>query len=150
MISGRDSDRAESASRLRRAGDLAAALGRDGNHAWTAFGPTNVAIHAVSAAVESGQAKLAVALAEDLDTTGFPDGLRSRRAQLNVDLARAHAQLREDAAAVVNLLEAERIAPEVPRCNVIVRDLLGELLKRERRSATPGLRAVAARAGARR
>jgi integrase len=29
-------------------------LGHDGNHAWTAFGPTNVAVHDLSGAMELG------------------------------------------------------------------------------------------------
>ncbi|MCX2729860.1 helix-turn-helix transcriptional regulator [Saccharopolyspora sp. NFXS83] len=147
VIAGRRSDGAEATARLRRARYLAGALGHDGNHAWTAFGPTNVAIHEVSATTELGQAKLAVRLAENVDAASLPVGLRSRRAQLHIDAAWAHAQLRDDSAAVVNLLETERTAPEALRYNVVVREVLGELMKRERRCATPGLRAVAARAG---
>jgi hypothetical protein len=45
------------------------------------------------------------------------------------------------------LLEAERVAPEEVRFHVIVPELLRELLKRERRAATPGLRPLAARVG---
>lgn len=44
-------------------------------------------------------------------------------------------------------MEAERVAPEALRYNVIVREMLRELLKRERKSATPGLRPLADRSG---
>ncbi|CAM00472.1 transcriptional regulator with XRE-family HTH domain [Saccharopolyspora erythraea NRRL 2338] len=147
VIAGRRSDRPEATDRLRRAQYLADALGYDGNHGWTAFGPTNVAIHQISAAAELGDAKLAIARAEDVETDGLPDGLRSRRAQVFIDTAWAYSQHRDDAAVVVNLMEAERTAPQALRYNVIVREMLRELLKRERRSATPGLRALAKRSG---
>lgn len=74
------------------------------------------------------------------------EGLRSRRAQVHIDTAWAYAQHRDDAAVVINLMEAERVAPQALRYNVIVREMLRELLKRERRSATPGLRTLAHRA----
>ena len=46
-----------------------------------------------------------------------------------------------------NLLEAERVAPETLRYNRVVRGLMREMLSRERRAATPGLRGLAQRAG---
>lgn len=147
VIAGRRSDRSEATERLRRAQYLADALGHDGNYGWTAFGPTNVAIHKVSTAAELGDAQYALAQAESLDTSGLPEGLHSRRAQVHIDTAWAHSQHREDAAVVINLLEAERVAPEALRYNVIVREMLRELLKRERKSATPGLRRLAERSG---
>lgn len=147
VIAGRRSDRAEATERLRRAQYLADALGHDGNHGWTAFGPTNVALHQVSTAAELGDAQYAIAQAETIDTSGLPEGLHSRRAQVHIDMAWGYSQHRDDAAIVINLMEAERIAPETLRYNVIVREMLRELLKRERKSATPGLRPLAERSG---
>ncbi len=106
-----------------------------------------MAIHRISAAAELGDASRAIELSEAIDTSRLPAGLRSRRAQVHIDTAWAYSQGREDAAVVVNLLEAERIAPQAVRYNIIVRELLREMLKRERRSATPGLRALATRSG---
>ncbi|HEX2300446.1 MAG TPA: helix-turn-helix transcriptional regulator [Pseudonocardiaceae bacterium] len=147
VIAGRRSDRPEATERLRRAHYLADALGTDANYGWTAFGPTNVAIHHVSTAAELGDAQHAVAQAETIDTTAMPPGLLSRRAQVHIDTAWAYSQHHNDPAVIINLLEAERVAPQTLRYNVIVRELLRELLKRERRSATPGLRALAERSG---
>ncbi len=132
--------------RLQRAQVLADQLGEDANHGWTAFGPTNVAIHRVSTAAELGDAASAIAQAEFVDVSSLPSGLLSRRAQVHIDMAWAYTQRRADAEAVVNLLEAERVAPQTLRYNVLVRELLREMLKRERRTATPGLRALARRA----
>lgn len=147
VIAGRRSDRAEATERLQRAQLLADQLGQDANFGWTAFGPTNVAIHRVSTAAELGDAGEAIAKAELLDVSALPEGLLSRRAQVHIDMAWAYTQRRGDAEAVINLLEAERVAPQTVRYNVLVRELLRELLKRERRTATPGLRALARRAG---
>jgi transcriptional regulator with XRE-family HTH domain len=147
VIAGRRTDRKTATERLRRAQYLADALGEDGNHGWTAFGPTNVAIHQVSVATELGDAESAIAYAEQIDTSNLPEVLRSRRAQVHLDAAWAYSQRRNDAAAVINLMEAERVAPQVVRYNFVARDILRTLLKRERRTATPGLRALATRAG---
>jgi hypothetical protein len=55
-------------------------LGEDANHAWTAFGPTNFAIHRVSASAELcdrerlGDAQTAIAQAKLDDTTSMPLG----------------------------------------------------------------------------
>jgi transcriptional regulator with XRE-family HTH domain len=62
VIAGRRNDRGEAMERLQRAQVLADQLGEDGNHAWTAFGPTNVAIHRVSAEAELGDASSAICL----------------------------------------------------------------------------------------
>ena len=147
VIAGRRNDRGEATERLQRAQLLAEQLGEDANHAWTAFGPTNVAIHRVSTAAELGDAASAIAQAEYVDVGALPHGLLSRRAQVHIDMAWAYTQRRADAEAVVNLLEAERVAPQTLRYNILVRELLREMLKRERRTATPGLRSLARRAG---
>lgn len=146
VIAGRRNDRAEATERLQRAQLLAEQLGEDANHGWTAFGPTNVAIHRVSAEAELGDASSAIAQAEFVDVDSLPAGLLSRRAQVHIDMAWAYSQRRADAEAVVNLMEAERVAPQALRYNIVVRELLREMLKRERRTATPGLRALARRA----
>ena len=146
VTAGRRNDRGEATERLQRAQLLAEQLGEDANHAWTAFGPTNVAIHRVSAAAELGDAATAIAQAEFVDVSSMPEGLLSRRAQVHIDMAWAYTQRRADAEAVVNLLEAERVAPQTLRYNVLVRELLREMLKRERRTATPGLRSLGRRA----
>jgi hypothetical protein len=52
VIAARRTDRDVAWERLDRAEVLAGLLGHDANHAWTAFGPTNVGIHRVSVAAE--------------------------------------------------------------------------------------------------
>ncbi|TDC43088.1 hypothetical protein [Micromonospora sp. KC213] len=83
-----------------------------------------------------------------LDTSRLPTVLVGRRAQVHVDLAAAAMMSTGDRSfSLLHLLEAERIAAEVVRANVQARTLLLDLLARERRGATPGLRALAGRAG---
>lgn len=138
----------ESHVNLGRAHELATQLGADRNQMWTAFGPTNVAIHSVSAAVRVGNATQAIEIGQRLDTSRLPKTLVGRRSQVHLDLAAAEAMGADGASlAVLHLLEAERIAPESVRANVQARTLILELLAKERRSATPGLRPLAERSG---
>jgi transcriptional regulator with XRE-family HTH domain len=147
IAASRADDRRDTISLLRQAELLAGRLGEDRNDYWTAFGPTNVRIHATSAAVEIGDPSDAVLQGERVDTSRLPAGLLARRSQVHIDLAWAYGQHRNDPATVLSLLEAERFAPEVLRYNVIARELLRECLRRERRTAVPGLRGLADRTG---
>jgi hypothetical protein len=141
---GRDRDAAIAA--IARAEDAAKRLGPafvDGRFD-TEFCTRNVALHAVAVAVELGDAAEAVRRASDLDTAGLSP---ERRAQLLVDLARAHTQRRRGAAAVKALEEAERLAPEMVRCHRLARETVRELLRRERGRAKPGRLGLAGRMG---
>lgn len=147
VIAARRMDRDESWARLDRAEALAGLLGEDANHAWTAFGPTNVALHRVSVAAEMGDAGEALRVATGLDTGDLPEGLTSRRAQVHLDLAWAQAQRKRDAEAILHLMEAERTAPEAVRFNSLVRELIREMLARAGRSQTSALTDLAVRSG---
>jgi len=81
----------------------------------TAFGPVNVAIHAIAASLRLGDPRTATETGEALDLAAMPAGLVGRRTQVNLDLARAYAMTRKDAAAVNLLLAAERLSPQLIR-----------------------------------
>lgn len=147
VIAARRTDRVAAWARLDTAGRLAGLLGRDGNYAYTAFGPTNVAIHRVSVAAELGDPREALIAATALNLDGLPDGLHSRRAQVHLDLAWAQAQRKRDAEAVLHLMEAERTAPEALRYNIIARETVREMLTRAKRGHTSALQGLATRAG---
>ena len=140
-------DRAAVDGHLASAREVAARLGSDRNDFWTAFGPTNVQIHEVSAAVAFGDVKLALKRGEPLDVDCLGPGLLGRRAQVALDLARAYAVQRQDAASVNTLLKAERLSPELVRYDPATNELLTELVRREHRASTPELRGLAQRAG---
>jgi transcriptional regulator with XRE-family HTH domain len=146
VIAARRTDRAESRARLAAATSLSDLLGHNGNHAWTAFGPTNVLIHTASAAAELGDPHAVLQAATQVDTETLPRGLNGRRAQVHLDLAWAQTQARNDIEAVLHLQQAERTAPEVVRFHTIAREMMRELLKRSRRPS-PALTVLANRAG---
>jgi hypothetical protein len=139
-------DRATTASLLITARGIAERTGET-NHMGTAFGPVNVAIHTISASLKLGDARTATETGEALHLAALPVGLVGRRTQVNLDLARAYAMSRKDAAAVNLLLAAERLSPQLVRYDQATRDLLTELLRSEHRPSTPELRPLARRAG---
>lgn len=146
VIAARRSDRAESRTRLTNAEALGGLLGADGNHSWTAFGPTNVMIHSASAAAELGDPRAVLDAATQIDPERLPAGLNSRRAQVHLDLAWAQTQARHDIEAILHLQQVERLAPEVIRYNTIAREMTRELLKRTRRPS-PALSVLASQSG---
>jgi hypothetical protein len=147
IIAALGQNRPAAAQGLGDAQRLAEQLGADTNIGWTAFGPTNVLIHRMSAAValEDPQAVLAAAL--QIDVSVIPSTLRGRQAQFHLDSAWAHFQLNEDPLAVIHLLDAERVAPQLVHSCHTGRDLIQDLLAREHRGQVPGLRGLAQRAG---
>ncbi len=148
LITARRNDGRAARQYLTQAASAAQQLGRDGNHLWTAFGPTNVLLHRISVAVALGRPDEATSMGETVDTARLPSTLIGRRTQIHLDLAAACAQRPDgDSLAVLHLLEAERVAPQAVRVNAAARSLLASLLARERRAVTPGLRPLATRAG---
>ena len=119
-------------------------LRRDYVDLHTIFGPANVALHSVQIAVELGDGRETLRRAARVDPDRLPGELLERRSHFYVDVARGHAQHADDSAAVATLLKADRLAPEDVRFNPVVHDLVTMLLRRERRSARPGLRDLAA------
>ncbi len=132
---------------LREASRLADRLGQDGNWLWTAFGPTNIVIHELAVQVALGDSRKALHLGETIDTDGLPTVLRGRRSQVHLELGWASVGQGDDSLAVLHLLQAERVAKQAVSRNSTARVLLTTLLNRERKSATPGLRSLASRAG---
>ncbi|MEB3368902.1 hypothetical protein [Saccharopolyspora mangrovi] len=147
IIAARRDDPIEVYRRLDHAEELARFLGADENIGWTAFGPTNVRIHRLSAAVALADPSVALQESEKVDVTRIPVGLRGRQAQVHLDSAWAHTQLGEDAEAVIHLLDIERVAPELVRANPNAHELIHTLMRRERRYRVPGLRGLAQRVG---
>ncbi|MPZ65664.1 MAG: helix-turn-helix domain-containing protein [Pseudonocardiaceae bacterium] len=122
----------------RRAGEQ---LGEDRNDYNTEFGPTNVLLHEVAVAVELGDAGRAVRVAARADAARLSP---ERQARLLIEVARAHAQLRESDAVVSSLREAMRIAPEQVEASARVRDLVADLV-RAGRGMSPEVQELASR-----
>jgi len=93
---------------------------------WTAFGPTNVAMYAVSIEFESGEAVEGLRLAERVDHDRSPS--IERRVAFLVDQAKGYEQRRDFASALTLLNTAEREAPEDmqyrPAAHAVVRTVV--------------------------
>jgi transcriptional regulator with XRE-family HTH domain len=122
-------------------------LGADGNALWTAFGPTNVRIHRVSALVRMNDGAGAVTAAAQIEQETLNTLPRERRALHLVDVARGLAQAGRREEAVSQLLEAEREAPEEVRCRPRTRRLVEELSLLGVGAAESRLRGLAGRCG---
>lgn len=72
MAAARFGDASRTAGYLQEAENAARRLGRDSNHLWTAFGPTNVAIHRVNTAMELGDIQTALNSGVSLKTDTVP------------------------------------------------------------------------------
>ncbi len=138
-----DGDITASGRHLADAQVLAEELGADANHAWTGFGPTNVATHRLAVALQLDRPDKAVELGVRIVPERFPTALVGRRCQVHLDTAIAHGRLGDDAAAADHLMQVRKIGPQVLRYNTDAHALIEDLLHRERRSATPGLRSLA-------
>ncbi len=115
------------------------------NVLWTVFGPTNVALHAVSVEVEAGETAQALRIAEAVTVSGSPS--MERRTTFYLQLAASYEQRRDDMGVLVHLQGARETGPEDLRYNAVSRDLVRGLLKRSRGSIAPQARRLAADVG---
>jgi transcriptional regulator with XRE-family HTH domain len=107
VIAARKSDRPTALARLDTAGRLSGLVGHDANHAWTAFGPTNVQIHRASCYAELGDPHGVLMTATEINVDAMPKGLMGRRSRMHLDLAWAHTQARNDVEALLHLHQAD-------------------------------------------
>jgi transcriptional regulator with XRE-family HTH domain len=145
MTAAQNVERREVEHALAAAGRAAERNGRDRDDYQSQFGPANVAIFGVSTAVEMGDGDLAVRRSKRVDPEAIPS--RERQARYLIDVARAYSQTGKDAAALQVVTEAHKRAPEYVGNHVMGREVVAELLERERRSITPGLRTLAKKMG---
>lgn len=121
MAAARSEDRGTTRGYLAEAEGAAQRLVVDANHLWTAFGPTNVAIHRVNTAMELGDVQVALDIGPSLDTGKLP---AERRVRHLLDVARAYNQTGRTEAAVAAVLNAEQIAPEQVQHHYLSRQLV--------------------------
>ncbi|MFI8528241.1 helix-turn-helix domain-containing protein [Promicromonospora sukumoe] len=126
VISARESNRNATHEYLDRAREMATQVGPGRNDFGTEFGPTNVTIHAVTTAVDLGDAGMALSIADELDVSKLSS---ERRARLELDKARAHAQRRQVGEAVAALRMAEELTPEYIQTHPLVRQTIRDLMQ---------------------
>ncbi|AYG80234.1 hypothetical protein DWB77_02365 [Streptomyces hundungensis] len=117
----------EAAGHARRIGDAS-------DVHWLSFGPTNVALHRMSAAVEMHRYDDALAQAKKLKPQ-LPSALAtSRRAHFLVDRARSEMETGRAEAALSSIIEARRTAPEQTRYHPGARETIKGLVHLSRRT----------------
>lgn len=146
VVHAREGNRAATRKAVASARKLAAQIGEDRNDYNTEFGPTNVELHAVSTAVDLGDAGEAVDLAATIDASGLSP---ERQSRLFIDLARAHTQRRHVGDALAAILNAEGQAPEQVQADAQARQTVRDLLSLAGRRAPPDLLELARRIDAR-
>ncbi|MEU0505849.1 hypothetical protein [Nocardia sp. NPDC005998] len=101
------------------------------------FGPANVQLWRMSAAMERREPGQVLALAPSLSAEDLP--AEGRRAQYFVEIGRAHAMKRDYRDSLYALLRAEHAAPQHVRNMVHVRELGGHMMRTARRDLTTGI-----------
>lgn len=142
VINAREGNRGRTHQHIDRAREIAARLGEDRNDFDTEFGPTNVEIHAMSTAVELGDAGLALEVAQQVDASGLSP---ERQARFLLDVARAHAQRRHVGEATAALLEAEALTPEQVHDHHLAREVIRDLIQLSGTRVPDALRDLAER-----
>jgi transcriptional regulator with XRE-family HTH domain len=142
VIHAREGNRGRTHQYIHRAREIAARLGEDRNDFDTEFGPTNVEIHAVSTAVELGDAGLALEVAQQVDASSLSP---ERQSRFLLDVARAHAQRRHVGEATAALLEAEVLAPEQIHDHHLAREVIRDLVQLSEPRVPESLRGLAER-----
>ncbi|MBF6397450.1 helix-turn-helix transcriptional regulator [Nocardia cyriacigeorgica] len=100
------------------------------------FGPANVQLWRMSAAMERRDPGQVLALAPSLSANDLP--AEGRRAQYFVEIGRAHAMKRDYRNSLYALLRAEHTAPQHVRNMSHVRELVGHMMRKARRDLTTG------------
>ncbi|PWW64116.1 helix-turn-helix domain-containing protein [Actinokineospora spheciospongiae] len=144
IAAARRGDRWVAHDRVRLVEPLARRTG-ERNTLWTAFGPTNVKMFAVSVAVETGDTAEGLRLAEQVDHDSSPS--IERRVAFLIDQAKGYEQRRDFAGALMMVSAAERQAPEDVRHRPAARAVLSRLVQRGRRTVAGEAARLATRIG---
>lgn len=100
------------------------------------FGPANVALWRMSAAMEQREPGRVLEIAPTLAPAELPN--EGRHAQYFIEIGRAYAMQRNYRESLYALLRAEHIAPQHVRGVVHVRELVGHMMRSARRDLTTG------------
>jgi hypothetical protein len=141
-----DGDRATASTLIGEAVDAAGRLGADGNHRFTAFGPTGVGLYQVSIARVLGDSGTAIEAARRIEPTAIP--LTERRARYWSDVARSFHQWGKPEQCYRALLAAEHACPDEVRYRKPIQQITTSLLHHPTAHTLPGLRTFARRTGA--
>lgn len=116
----------QSETYLDEAGQAASVIGHDRNELWTAFGPTNVAIHRANVAAAASDMDRVLTVGGNLDVDHMPT---ERRVRLHLDIARASLAVGDREDALATLVRAEASAPSQVRHHHITKDVVNSLVE---------------------
>lgn len=132
VIAARARDRDLADVHLAEASACATQVGDASDVHWLSFGPANVSLHRMSAAVEMRQYGAAL---EQAHTMHLPSSLAtSRRSHFLIDRARSEMETGRNEAALTSLIEARRAAPEQTRYHPGARETISGLVHAARRT----------------
>jgi transcriptional regulator with XRE-family HTH domain len=115
------------------------------NACWTAFGPTNVAMYAVSVEVEAGETGEGLRLAERIKPA--PSLSIERRVAFQLEQAKSYNQRQDYASALVMLQATSAEAPEDVKYRPAARTALNTVVQRARGQVTRHAAGLAAQVG---
>ncbi|MET7479516.1 helix-turn-helix domain-containing protein [Streptomyces sp. NPDC005648] len=134
VICARAEDATAVKSHIGEARRIAKEIGDASEIHWLSFGPTNVDLHEMSAAVEMHQYDDALKKAKKI-IKALPSKLAtSRRAHFFIDQARTEMETGHTDAALTSLVEARRLAPEQTRYHPGARETISGLVHLSRRT----------------
>lgn len=132
VICARAEDQAAVDRHIKEARAIAKGIGDASDVHWLSFGPANVALHRMSAAVEMGQYDEALTQARKIR---LPASLAtSRRAHFLIDRARTEMETGLTDKALEHLIEARKAAPEQTRYHPGARETIRGLVHLSRRT----------------
>ncbi|MEU9861347.1 helix-turn-helix transcriptional regulator [Streptomyces sp. NPDC047971] len=132
VIAARAADESGLDAHLAEATSYAERVGEAGDVHWLSFGPTNTAMHRMSAAVEMRHYDDALKQAKKIKPPASM--ATSRRAHFLIDRARSEMELGRAEAALGSLIAARRAAPEQTRYHPGARETIRGLVHLSRRT----------------
>jgi transcriptional regulator with XRE-family HTH domain len=124
MTAARAGDRSAVDELLDEAEHFAVQLGHDANHLWTAFGPTNVAVHRAATAVAQDDIANADRYARQVDPSTLPS---ERRIRHLFDVAMIAVKRHRTDEAIATMLEAEQLGPEQVHNHLMAQQIVAHL-----------------------
>lgn len=126
LLSAGGGDHARAGSYLDEAGRAAEVTGTDRNDLWTAFGPSNIAIHRINVAAAAGDMDAVLATGGTVRAQHLPV---ERQVRLHLDVARASLAVGDREDALATLVRAEMAAPSQVYHHHITHDVVAQLIQ---------------------
>jgi hypothetical protein len=134
VLAARAGRRADADAHLSEAREVASLVHEGANHYGMEFGPANVGLHEVSAAIELADGTLAVRRAEQVDGAGHLRVLPpARTGHYRIEVARGWLYHGDRRRALGALQAARRVSPQLVRIHPMVRDTVHVIARNERR-----------------